>query len=79
MTKIYIIKSSADLGNKELFPVSISSSQKVWILSYSDNKEEENIDIDGPEISGSDMLEILSFQYVNYGRKYNYTSTLILQ
>ena len=31
MTKISIIKSSTDIDNKELFPVSSSSSQKVWI------------------------------------------------
>ena len=31
MTKISIIKSSSDLDNKELFLVSGSSSQKVWI------------------------------------------------
>ena len=36
MTKISIIKSSTDLDNKELFPVSSSSSHKVWISSYSD-------------------------------------------
>ena len=29
MTKISIIKSSTDLDNKELFPISVSSSQKV--------------------------------------------------
>ena len=31
MTKKSIIKSSSDLYNKELFPVSGSSSQRVWI------------------------------------------------
>ena len=31
MTKISIIKSLSDLDNKELLPVSISSSFKVWI------------------------------------------------
>ena len=39
MTKISIIKSSTDLDNKELFPVSGSSSQKEWISSDSDNEE----------------------------------------
>ena len=61
ITKISIIKSSTDLDNKELFTVSGSSSQKVWISSGSDTEEEENIDADGPEISDSDMLESLSF------------------
>ena len=61
MKNIFIIKSSSDLDNKELFPVSGSSSQKVWILSYSDTEEEENMDTDGPESSDSDILEILSF------------------
>ena len=35
ITKIYIIKSSYDIDNKELFPVSISSSLKVCISSDS--------------------------------------------
>ena len=41
MTKISIIKSSSDLDIKELSPVSGSSSQKLWISSYSDTEEEE--------------------------------------
>ena len=49
MTKISIIKSSSDLYNKELLPVSGSSSQKVWISSDSDTEEEDNIDTDHPE------------------------------
>ena len=60
MTKISIIKSSTDIGDKELFPVSGSSSQKVWISSDSDTKEEKNIDTDDPESNDSDMLESLS-------------------
>ena len=61
MTKMSIIKSSTDLDNKELFPVSISSSQNLWILSDGDTEEEENIDTYGSEIIDSDMLESLSF------------------
>ena len=61
MTKISIIKSSTDLDNKVLFPVSGSSSQKVWNLSDSDTEEEENIENDDPGSSDSDMLESLSF------------------
>ena len=61
MTKISIIKSSTDIDNKELFPVSGSSYQKVWISSDSDTEEEENIDTDDPEIIDSDILESLSF------------------
>ena len=61
MTKISIIKSSNDLDNKELFPISRSSSQKVWKSSDSDTEDEEIIDTDGPVSSDSDMLEILSF------------------
>ena len=61
MTKISIIKSSSDIDNKELFPVSGSSSQKVWISSYSDTQEEDNIDTDNLESIDSDILESLSF------------------
>ena len=60
ITKLSIIKSSSDLDNKELFPVSSSSSFKVWISSDSDTKEEENIGTDDLEIIDSDMLESLS-------------------
>ena len=57
MTKISIIKSSNDLDNKELFPISSSSSQKVWNSSDSDTEdEEENIDANDTETSDSDML-----------------------
>ena len=61
MTKIAIIKSSSDIDNKELFPVSGSSSQKVCISSDSDTKEEDNIDTDDPESSYSYISESLSF------------------
>ena len=40
LTKIPIIKSSSDIDNKELFPVSVSSSQKLWISSDSNNEED---------------------------------------
>ena len=69
MTKISIIKSSTYLDNKELLPVSGSSSQKVWISSNSDTEEEESIDTDGPEISDSDMLESLSFSVCKLWQK----------
>ena len=49
ITKISIINSSSDNGNKELLPVSSSSSQKIWNSSDSDTEEEENIDTDDPE------------------------------
>ena len=49
MTNISTIKSSSDLDNKELYPLSILSYFKVQILSYSDNDEEESIDTDDPE------------------------------
>ena len=61
MTKISIIKSSSDIDNKELFPLSGSLSQKVWISSDSENKQEDNIGTDDTEIIDSDTLEILSF------------------
>ena len=35
MTKLYIIKSSSDLDNKKLFPVSSSLLFKILISSYS--------------------------------------------
>ena len=41
MTNIYLIKSSFDIDNKELFPVFVSSSQKVCSSLDSDNEEEE--------------------------------------
>ena len=68
--KISIIKSSTDLDNKELFPISRSSSQKVWKSSDSDNEdEEENIDTDYPDTSDSDMLESLSSTVCNLWQK----------
>ena len=60
ITKISIIKSSSDLDNKELFPLSSSSYLKVWSSSDSDTEEEENIDTDDKEIIDSDMLVNLS-------------------
>ena len=60
MIKRSIIKSSSGLDNKELFPVSGSSYQKVWISSDSDTEEEDNIDTDDPDSIDSDMLESLS-------------------
>ena len=69
MTKISIINSSSNLDNKELFPLSGSSSQKVWISSYSYTEEEENIDTDDPEIIYSDILEILSFSVCKIWQK----------
>ena len=61
MTKISIIKSSSDIDNKELLPVSGSSYQKAWISSDIDTEDEENIGTDDPEINDSDTLESLSF------------------
>ena len=70
MTKISIIKSSTDLDNKELFPISGSSSNKVWKSSDSDNEyREENIDTDDPDTSDSDMLESLSSTMCNLWQK----------
>ena len=70
MTKIYIIKSSSDLDNKELFPVSGSSSQKVWNSSDSDTEDgEENIDTDDPDSSESYTLESLSSSVCNLWQK----------
>ena len=60
MIKISIIKSSSDLYNKELFPVSCSSSLKVWFSLYIENEEEDNIDTDDPDSIDSDMLVSLS-------------------
>ena len=56
MKNISIIKSSYDIENEELFPVYLSSSQKLWTSSDSDNEGEENIDTDDPESSDSYML-----------------------
>ena len=70
MTKISIIKSSTDLDNKELFPISSSSSQKIWKSSDSDTEdEEENIDTDDPDTSYSDMLESLRSSVCNLWQK----------
>ena len=60
MTNISIIKSSSDLDNKVLFPVSCSYYLNIWISSDNDNKEEDNIDTDDLESSDSDMSESLS-------------------
>ena len=73
MKKISIIKSSYDLDNKGLFPVSGSSSQKVCISSDSDTEEEENIDTDDPDTSDSDMLERLSSTVCNIWQKRQFT------
>ena len=59
MTKISKIKSSSDLDKKELFPVCLSLSLKVWSSLDSDNKDEDNIDTGDPDISYSDFLYIL--------------------
>ena len=69
MTKISILKSSSDIDNKELFPLSGSSCQEIWISSDSDTEEEENIDTDDPEIIYSDILEILSFSVCKIWQK----------
>ena len=70
MTKISIIKSSNDVDNKELFPISNSSSQTIWKSSDSDTEDEEdNIDTDDPETSDSDMLESLSFSVCKLWQK----------
>ena len=60
MKNISIIKSSSDIDNKELSPLSISSYFKVWISSDSDTEEEGNIDTDDPYIIDSYMSVILS-------------------
>ena len=66
MTKVSIIKPSTDIYNKELFPISRSSSQKIWKSSDSDTEnEEENIDTDDPDTSDSDLLESLSSTVCN--------------
>ena len=56
MTNISIIKSSSDIDNKEIFPVSGSSSQNVCISSDNDTEEEDNIGTDDPDSIDSDML-----------------------
>ena len=68
--KMSIIKSSNDLDNKELFPISGSSSQKVWKSSDSDTEDEEdNIDTDDPDTSDSDLSESLSSTVCNLWQK----------
>ena len=70
MTKISIIKLSNDLDNKELFPISGSSSQNIWKSSDSDTEdEEENVDTDDPDTSDSYMLESLSSTMCNLWQK----------
>ena len=64
------MKSSTYLENKQPFPVSGSSYQKVWISSDSDTEdEEENIDTDDPNTSDSDILESLSSTVCNLWQK----------
>ena len=60
MTKISIIKASSGIANKELFPVSSSSSFNVCISSDSDTENSGNNDTDNSDSIDSDMLEILS-------------------
>ena len=55
ITKISIINSSSDNGNKELLPVSSSSYFNVWSSKDIDNKEEENIDTNDPDHIDSDI------------------------
>ena len=69
MTKISIIKSSSDIDNKELFPLSGSLSQKVWISSNSDTEEEYNIGTADLESIDSYTLEILSFSVCKIWQK----------
>ena len=76
--KISIIKSSTDIDNKELFPVSGSSSQKICNSSNSDTEDEENIGTDDPDSSDSYILESLSSSVCKLWHKDNYTSILIL-
>ena len=54
---------------KDLFPLSGSSSQNVWISSYNEIEDKENIDTDDPDIIDSDMLEILSFSVCKLWQK----------
>ena len=61
MKKISITKPSSDIDNKELLPVSLSSSLKVWSLSQGENEEGYNVDIDDTKSKDSDILEILSY------------------
>ena len=67
--KISIPRSSLDLVSKELFPVSGSSSQKLWNLSDSVNEEEEKINIDYSESIDADMSESMSYSVCKYWDK----------
>ena len=69
MTKISILKSSYDLDNKGLLPVSDSLSQKVRSSSEIANEEEGTIHIDDTESSDSDMMESMSNSVCNYWEK----------
>ena len=64
-----MIKSSSDIDNKEIFPVSDSSSQKVWSSFYSENGEEEIINNNNTDISDSYILERPSFLVCNFWEK----------
>ena len=61
MTNISIIKTSSEIDNKELFPVSTSSSFKVWISSHRDTDEEDYIGTEDQKGIDSYILEILSY------------------
>ena len=65
MTKISIIKSSYDIDNEEIFPISSSSYLKVWITSDSYTEKEENIYTDNPESIDSYMFLSLSYSVCN--------------
>ena len=66
MTKISMQKSSFDIDNKQLFPVSGSFYQNEQRVSDSDDEEKKTINIDDPNISDSNMLESLSSSVFNY-------------
>ena len=67
--KISIINSSSYPDNEELFPLSISSSLKVWSSSDIYTEEEENIDTDKEESIDSDLLVSLSSSLCNLWKK----------
>ena len=68
MTNISIINSPSDLDKEELFPVSISSSIKVWSSLDSDTEKEDNIDTDDADSIHSDMLVSLISLVCNHCR-----------
>ena len=79
MKKISIIKSSSHLDNKELPSVSRTSSLRYGFHKIVTLKRKRILVLMIQRLLIQIRWKVSVPQYVNYGRKDNYTSTLIFQ